>query len=60
MGILGDLFSLADDIVSIPTDFIGLTNHHSKKEAQQIAEKAFKSGRINAEQYIQLLQEINK
>lgn len=51
MGILGDLLGLADDIISIPTDFIGLTNHHNKKEALERAKIAFIQGDISAAQF---------
>lgn len=51
MGFLKDIIGLADDIVSIPTDFIGLTNHHDKKEALRKAKIAFMNDEISAEEY---------
>lgn len=51
MGILKEIFDLADDIVSLPTDLLGLTNHHEKKEALQKAKQAFMTDQITASEY---------
>jgi hypothetical protein len=51
MGFLKGLFNLAEDIVSIPTDIVGLTNHHEKKEALQKAKIAFMNDEITDTEY---------
>jgi hypothetical protein len=51
MGLLKGLFDLADDIVSIPTDIIGLTNHYEKKQALENAKREFINDRITASEY---------
>lgn len=51
MGFLKDILGLADDLISIPTDLIGLTNHHDKKEALRKAKIAFMNDEISAEEY---------
>jgi len=51
MGLLKGLFDLAEDIVLIPTDIVGLTNHYEKKEALQKAKIAFMKDEITAEEY---------
>lgn len=60
MGILGGLLKLADDIVSIPTDIIGITNHHGKEKARRIAKIGFIEGKINEEEYKRLLAYIDE
>jgi len=51
MGIIKGLFSLVDDIISIPTDLIGLTNHHKRKEIKRILDRAFIEDKISSEDY---------
>jgi hypothetical protein len=51
MGLLSGLFELADDIISIPTDLVGLTNHHEKKHTLEKAKKAFLNNQISANEY---------
>jgi hypothetical protein len=51
MGLLSGLFDLADDIISIPTDIVGLTNHYEKKEALQKAKIAFMNDDITETEY---------
>ena len=51
MGLLSGLFNLADDIISIPTDIIGITNHHDKKEALQKAKIAFMNDEITETEF---------
>lgn len=51
MGLLKGLFDLADDIVSIPTDIVGLTNHHEKKEVLQKVKIAFMNDEITESEY---------
>jgi hypothetical protein len=51
MGLLKGLFDLADDIISIPTDLVGITNHHEKKEVLQKAKKAFMNDEITSSEY---------
>ena len=51
MGLLSGLFNLADDIISIPTDIVGLTNHYEKKEALQKAKIAFMNDDITETEY---------
>ena len=55
MGLLKGIFDLADDIISIPTDIIGITNNHGKAKARKIARTAFAYGKINREEYEELL-----
>ena len=55
MGILGGILGLVDDIVSIPTDLIGLTNHHDKKDAIKKIKIAFVNGDITESEYKKLL-----
>lgn len=51
MGILKSLFNLADDIISIPTDLVGITNHHKKKEVLERAKEAFLRNEITSAEY---------
>ena len=51
MGLLTGLFNLADDIISIPTDIVGLTNNYEKKEALQKAKVAFMNDDITETEY---------
>jgi hypothetical protein len=51
MGLLSGLFELADDIISIPTDLVGLTNHHEKKNTLEKAKIAFLNNEISASEY---------
>lgn len=51
MGLLTGLFNLAEDIVSIPTDVLGLTSHYEKKEALQKAKIAFMNDDITEAEY---------
>jgi len=51
MGLLKGLFDLADDIISIPTDLVGITNHHEKKEVLKKAKKAFMNDEITSSEY---------
>jgi len=44
MGILGDIFDFADDLVSIPTD-------HEKKKALEKAKQAFLDGKLSSSEY---------
>lgn len=59
MGLLGSLLKLADDIVSIPTDLIGLTNHYGKKKAREILKEAFLNDKITSAEYEKALLEID-
>ena len=51
MGLLKGLFDLAEDIVSIPTDIVGITSHHEKKEILQKAKVAFMNDEISGSEY---------
>ena len=51
MGLLKGLFELADDIISIPTDLAGITNHHEKKEILRKAKEAFMNDQMTANEY---------
>jgi hypothetical protein len=51
MGLLSGLFNLADDIISIPTDIVGLTSHYEKKEMLQKAKIAFMNDKISGVEY---------
>lgn len=55
MGLLKGLFDLADDLVSIPTDLVGLTNHHEKKEVLRKAKTAFMEGEISSAEYEKII-----
>lgn len=59
MGILRGLFDLADDIVSIPTDMLGITDHYEKKKVEQFAKQAFIAGEITAKQYQEIISRLN-
>tara|TARA_R110000772_G_scaffold259692_1_gene377366 strand:+ start:705 stop:887 length:183 start_codon:yes stop_codon:yes gene_type:complete len=54
MGILSGLFNLAEDIISIPTDLVGITNHHDKKEMLAEAKRRFIADEITSAQYEKL------
>lgn len=58
MGILGDIFNFADDVLSIPTDLLGLTNHHKKKEAIEWVEDVYNKGQISPDEYLKLMKYI--
>ena len=58
MGLLGNIFGLVDDIVSIPTDIVGLTNHHAKKKAMKIATTGLIEGKITMKEYKELVEYI--
>jgi hypothetical protein len=60
MGILTDILNLADDIISIPTDILGITNHYNKKQAIQTANEALITGKIDPQEYAKLINYINK
>ena len=60
MGFFKDIFNLTEDLLSIPTDIVGLTNHHDKKRALQIAREKFLDGEITATQYEQVKKLINE
>jgi uncharacterized membrane protein len=60
MGFFKDIFNLTEDLLSIPTDIVGLTNHHDKKKALQIAREKFLDGEITATQYEQVKKLINE
>lgn len=51
MGFLKNIFDLADDIISIPTDLIGLTNHYEKKEILRKAKESFLNDKITSAEY---------
>lgn len=51
MGLLKGLFDFADDIVSIPIDLVGLTNHYEKKEVLEKAKRAFMEDKITSAEY---------
>ena len=51
MGLLKGLFGLVDDIITIPTDMVGLTNHWEKKEILERAKRAYLRGEITIEEY---------
>ena len=51
MGLFKDLFGLAEDVLAIPTDLVGLTNHHNKKEALEKAKLMFVGDEITLEEY---------
>lgn len=51
MGLLKGLFNLAEDIISIPTDLVGITNHYEKKELLEKAKNDFINDRITAAEY---------
>jgi len=55
MGLLKGILGLVDDIVSIPTDIIGITNHYNKKEARRYVQRKFLSGEISSSEYEKLL-----
>lgn len=55
MGLLKGIFNLADNIVSIPTDMLGITNNHGKNKARKIARTALAYGKINRDEYEELL-----
>lgn len=55
MGILGGLLKLVDDIVSVPTDILGITNHHGKEKARRIAKAGYIEGKIDEAEYKRLL-----
>ena len=58
MGLLKNIFDLADDIVSIPTDLLGLTNHYKKKEAIEYINEQFAEGKITRSEHARLLRYI--
>jgi len=60
MGFFKDIFNLTEDLLSIPTDIVGLTNHHDKKKALQIAREKFLDGEMTATQYEQVKKLINE
>lgn len=51
MGLFKDLFDLTEAVLAIPTDLVGLTNHHDKKAALAKAKIAFLRDEITAEEY---------
>jgi hypothetical protein len=51
MGLFKGLFNLVEDVVLIPTDIVGLTNHHEKKEALRKAKIAFLNDEITETEY---------
>jgi len=51
MGLFKDLFDLTEDVLAVPTDLVGLTNHHEKKAALDKAKEAFMKDEITAEEY---------
>lgn len=51
MGLLTSLFNLADDLVSIPTNLLGITNHHEKKKVLSKYKRLFINGKISSEEY---------
>lgn len=51
MGLLKGLFNLAEDIISIPTDLVGITNHYEKKELLEKAKRDFINDRITSAEY---------
>lgn len=55
MGLLGGILGLVDDIVSIPTDMVGLTNHYEKKDAIKMAKLAYLNDEITEQEYKKLL-----
>ena len=51
MGLFKDLFELTEDVLAVPTDLVGLTNHHEKKAALDKAKAKFMNDEITAEEY---------
>tara|TARA_R110002020_G_scaffold40164_3_gene118916 strand:+ start:2369 stop:2548 length:180 start_codon:yes stop_codon:yes gene_type:complete len=51
MGLIKGIFDLVEDVVSIPTDIVGITNHHEKKEILQKAKIAFMNDEISETEY---------
>lgn len=60
MGLLKGLLKLADDVVSLPTDILGITNHHGKEKAKRIAKLGYIEGKISEEEYKRLLAYIDE
>ena len=51
MGLLKGLFDLADEIISIPTDILGITGNSSNEDILRKAKVAFLNGDITAREY---------
>jgi uncharacterized membrane protein len=59
MSLFKSVFDLVEDVITLPTDILGLTNHHDKKKALEIAKVKFINGEITAVQYEQVKKLIN-
>lgn len=57
--LIKDLGGLVEDVITFPTDFIGLTNFSSKKEARQAVDLLLASGEINNKQHQALMTAID-
>lgn len=57
--LLKDVAGLVEDIVTFPTDVIGLTKFSSKKEARQAVDALLGSGEINNSQHRALMAAID-
>jgi len=55
MGIINGILGIVDDIITIPTDILGITNHHGKEKGKRIARLAYIEGKITEDEYKRLL-----
>jgi hypothetical protein len=51
MGLFKDLFNLTEDVLALPIDLVGITNHHEKKAALDKAKRMFMRDEITVEEY---------
>ena len=54
-----DVLGLVEDVITLPTDLLGLTNFSSKKQAREYVETQYAIGNINHQQYIALMKMID-
>ena len=51
LNLIKDTLGLVEDIITTPTDMLGLTNFSDKKSARNAVELMFASGEINRKEY---------